>query len=76
MEWAAKKKLSNPKFNRVHIPTVAQDGKIREMLCMPIKKLNGWLFSINLKKLSLKSKMMLSLIKKNVLKLYIITGMK
>lgn len=26
---------------------VAEDGKKREMLCMPIKKLNGWLFSIN-----------------------------
>lgn len=27
--------------------TVAQDGKNREMLCIPIKKLNGWLFAIN-----------------------------
>ncbi|SPY32484.1 phage antirepressor N-terminal domain-containing protein [Pasteurella canis] len=26
---------------------VAEDGRIREMLCMPLKKLNGWLFSIN-----------------------------
>ncbi len=35
------------KFNCFDIETVGADGKIREMLCMPIKKLNGWLFSIN-----------------------------
>ncbi|WP_267238503.1 phage antirepressor N-terminal domain-containing protein [Pasteurella multocida] len=29
---------------------VAEDGKLREMLCMPLKKLNGWLFSINSEK--------------------------
>lgn len=26
---------------------VAKDGKNREMLCIPIKKLNGWLFGLN-----------------------------
>lgn len=35
------------KFNCCDIATVGKDGKIREMLCMPLKKLNGWLFSIN-----------------------------
>ncbi|MDW0618195.1 phage antirepressor N-terminal domain-containing protein [Mannheimia haemolytica] len=35
------------KFNCFDIETVGADGKIRQMLCMPIKKLNGWLFSIN-----------------------------
>jgi len=35
------------KFNCCHITTVAADGKNRKMLCIPIKKLNGWLFSIN-----------------------------
>jgi hypothetical protein len=35
------------KFNCVHMNTVAEDGKMREMLCLPVKKLNGWLFSIN-----------------------------
>ena len=35
------------KFNCVHMNTVAEDGKIRKMLCLPVKKLNGWLFSIN-----------------------------
>lgn len=50
LDWTTQaKKLRNnaEKFNCRDMPTVAQDGKIREMLCMPIKKLNGWLFSIN-----------------------------
>ena len=38
---------NSKKFNCFHIETVAQDGKNREMLCIPIKKLNGWLFSLN-----------------------------
>ncbi|HDR1057122.1 TPA: phage antirepressor N-terminal domain-containing protein [Pasteurella multocida] len=50
LDWKVQhKKLveQSAKFNCGHITTVAQDGKNREMLCMPIKKLNGWLFSIN-----------------------------
>lgn len=50
LDWTTQaKKIRNnaEKFNCRDMPTVAQDGKIREMLCMPIKKLNGWLFSIN-----------------------------
>ncbi|HBA4016210.1 TPA: phage antirepressor Ant [Escherichia coli] len=35
------------KFNCVHMNTVAADGKLRKLLCLPLKKLNGWLFSIN-----------------------------
>ncbi|MDT0208515.1 phage antirepressor N-terminal domain-containing protein [Serratia marcescens] len=35
------------KFNCCDIPMVAADGKIRNLLCIPLKKLNGWLFSIN-----------------------------
>ena len=35
------------KFSCGHITTTGKDGKKYEMLCMPIKKLNGWLFSIN-----------------------------
>lgn len=38
---------SKDKFNCIHMNIVAEDGKNREMLCMPLKKLNGWLFSIN-----------------------------
>lgn len=49
LDWGGqqKKLTENEKFNCRHISTVAKDGKIREVLCMPIKKLNGWLFSIN-----------------------------
>lgn len=49
LEWSTQKqKLDrNPKFNCCLMATVAKDGKIREVLCLPIKKLNGWLFSIN-----------------------------
>lgn len=35
------------KFNCVHMNMVAADGKIRKLLCLPLRKLNGWLFSIN-----------------------------
>lgn len=50
MDWAKQSvKLNNDKgrFNCCLMSTVASDGKNREMLCMPISKLNGWLFSIN-----------------------------
>lgn len=49
LDWKVqhRKLMDNPKFNCGHMTTVAKDGKIREVLCMPIKKLNGWLFSIN-----------------------------
>lgn len=48
LDWAKQTtKLKNPKFNCCLMATVAKDGKIREVLCMPTKKLNGWLFSIN-----------------------------
>ncbi|ECV0384136.1 phage antirepressor Ant [Salmonella enterica subsp. enterica serovar Schwarzengrund] len=35
------------KFNCVYMNMVAADGKLRKLLCLPLKKLNGWLFSIN-----------------------------
>ncbi|EKA5219609.1 phage antirepressor Ant [Escherichia coli] len=35
------------KFNCIHMNMVAADGKFRKLLCLPLKKLNGWLFSIN-----------------------------
>lgn len=35
------------KFNCRDISMVAADGKLRKLLCLPLKKLNGWLFSIN-----------------------------
>lgn len=50
LEWARQAQKLNTqkeKFSCVHMPTTGKDGKQYEMLCMPIKKLNGWLFSIN-----------------------------
>lgn len=50
LDWGGQQQKlskSSDKFNCRDISMVAKDGKIREMLCMPIKKLNGWLFSIN-----------------------------
>ncbi|WP_178384348.1 phage antirepressor N-terminal domain-containing protein, partial [Histophilus somni] len=50
LDWSGQhKKLANQldKFSCRHISTTGSDGKTYEMLCMPLKKLNGWLFSIN-----------------------------
>ncbi|WP_447867228.1 phage antirepressor N-terminal domain-containing protein [Rahnella bonaserana] len=50
MDWATQhRKLmsSNKKFNHCHMTMVAADKKLREVLCIPLRKLNGWLFSIN-----------------------------
>ncbi|ECF2799445.1 hypothetical protein B6171_004841 [Salmonella enterica subsp. enterica serovar Miami] len=50
LDWASQTVKLNKykdKFNCCDITTVASDGKLRSVLCMPLKKLNGWLFSIN-----------------------------
>lgn len=50
LSWGTQKRKlidQQEKFNWVHMNSVAEDGKMREMICMPLKKLNGWLFSIN-----------------------------
>ena len=50
LDWGGQQQKlskSGDKFNCRDISMVAKDGKIRQMLCMPLKKLNGWLFSIN-----------------------------
>ncbi|MDG6340408.1 phage antirepressor N-terminal domain-containing protein [Glaesserella parasuis] len=50
LDWGGQQQKlskSSDKFNCRDISIVAKDGKIRQMLCMPLKKLNGWLFSIN-----------------------------
>ncbi|MGN7614222.1 phage antirepressor N-terminal domain-containing protein [Magnetococcales bacterium HHB-1] len=50
LDWPAqftKLRKSNEKFNCCDIPMVGLDGKKRLMLCMPLLKLNGWLFSVN-----------------------------
>lgn len=50
LSWGSQqRKLENSKekFSCTHMKTTGSDGKTYEMLCMPLKKLNGWLFSIN-----------------------------
>lgn len=50
LNWASqsvKLNQNSSKFSCCDIATTGKDGKKYEMLCMPIKKLNGWLFSIN-----------------------------
>ncbi len=41
------KLVSDPELNCVDIDTVAEDGKRRSMVCLPISQLNGWLYTIN-----------------------------
>ncbi|MFP1884430.1 phage antirepressor N-terminal domain-containing protein [Lonsdalea quercina] len=50
IDWtgqSVKLRKMKDKFNCRDISMVAADGKIRNLLCLPLKKLNGWLFSIN-----------------------------
>ncbi|TYG33461.1 hypothetical protein FW755_11040 [Lonepinella koalarum] len=50
LDWKVQhRKLTeqSKKFSCGLMTTTAKDGKSYEMLCIPIKKLNGWLFSIN-----------------------------
>lgn len=50
IDWAGQTvKLRNQKdkFNCCDIAMVASDKKVRDFLCIPLRKLNGWLFSIN-----------------------------
>ena len=59
LDWAGQyKKISNDleRLNCRHMSIVAEDGKQREMLCIPIKKVAIWLCSINPKKVKEKYK--------------------
>ncbi|WP_058912878.1 phage antirepressor N-terminal domain-containing protein [Entomohabitans teleogrylli] len=50
IDWtgqSVKLRKMKDKFNCRDISMVAVDGKLRKLLCIPLKKLNGWLFSIN-----------------------------
>jgi hypothetical protein len=50
MDWATQlRKLEGQpaKFNCGHMPTVGADGRVREMLAMPVNKLPLWLATIN-----------------------------
>lgn len=48
LDWKSQsEKLNrNPKFGCVHMNTPTNGGT-QKMLCIPVRKLNGWLFSIN-----------------------------
>ena len=49
LDWTGQRKklTEEPRFNYRLISAVGADKKTREMGCIPFKKLNGWLFSIN-----------------------------
>ncbi len=51
LDWRAQRELIERDIvlssNRRAIQVVAQDGKLREMVCLPQEYLNGWLFKIN-----------------------------
>jgi len=44
---SAKLQEQAEKFSCNHMVTTGKDGKQYKMLCIPLKKLNGWLFSVN-----------------------------
>src|SRR5688572_13365748 len=61
MSWSTQlRKLQSQKdkYGYAHMNIPSQGG-IQEMLCLPLKKLNGWLFSINPEKVkeSIRSKL-------------------
>ena len=51
LDWSAQvqkiKRHAVLKSSMVMITTVAEDGKLREMLMLPVKYLNGWLFGVD-----------------------------
>lgn len=49
LTWQAQhtKLISNPRWGTTEIVTVAEDGKQREMTCLPLRKLPGWLQTIS-----------------------------
>ncbi len=55
LNWSSQRiklQKNKEKFNCADIGAVAEDGKIRESLCLPLENLNGWLFSINPEKVN------------------------
>jgi len=42
--------LSNPAFSCYHMVTHDSSGRQQEMLCLPVRQINGWLYSINARK--------------------------
>lgn len=54
LDWRSQYVKLMEKFGStvVEITTVAEDGKLRGMVCLPLRKLPGWLYSINPGKVS------------------------
>lgn len=55
LSWGAQVqriKTTTDRFNYVDIDTVAEDGKSRSMICLPVAELGRWLDGINPNKLS------------------------
>lgn len=54
LDWRSQYVKLTEKFGAtvVEITTVAEDGKLRPMTCLPLRKLPGWLYSLNPGKLS------------------------
>lgn len=38
---------SDPRFNCTHMGSVAGDGKVRDMSCLPVEQIGPWLYTIN-----------------------------
>lgn len=54
LDWRSQHVKIGEKFGStmVEITTVAEDGKLRTMICLPLRKLPGWLYSLNPGKLN------------------------
>ena len=52
VDWKSQhaKLIKDPRFNYGDITIVANDGKNRTMLALPVRQLNGWLYGINANK--------------------------
>lgn len=49
LDWKGQYEKLTTRFQSVmgRIPTTGKDGKIYEMVCLPLRKLPGWLYSLN-----------------------------
>lgn len=54
MDWKSQHSKLAERFasTMVEITTVAEDGKLKGMACLPLKKLPGWLYSNSLNKVA------------------------
>ncbi len=49
LDWHSQRQKLGDKFrsSEVIITSVAEDGKNRDMICLPLRKLHAWLYSVN-----------------------------